>query len=250
MKPTTLAALALGLAAVAVPGRASADDYPSSDKDTALERAASKVASGDEPVGHQEGMGVANLQGRYAIANRPEKIGGARHFGTLGFSTRAFYGQLFNYAFGLAIEVGGTYEAGLAYKADLLPLGGAVALGKRGFAMLAGGAGVSGVALETIPFAVRFPLELRLEIEPVDALRVVVGAEVAWTPFTTARREGAPRGPFADEIGFVLAMGPSRAEHRGQYAMWKGYYLGVDYRETMGTPILGMIAGFNFGSAQ
>ncbi|MBL8607969.1 MAG: hypothetical protein JNL38_11640 [Myxococcales bacterium] len=45
-------------------------------------------------------------------------------------------------------------------------------------------------------------------------------------------------------------MGPSRAEHRGQYAMWKGYYLGVDYRETMGTPILGMIAGFNFGSAQ
>ncbi len=60
----------------------------------------------------------------------------------------------------------------------------------------------------------------------------------------------SPRGPFADEIGFVLAMGPSRAEHRGKYAMWKGYYLGVDYRETMGTPILGMIAGFNFGSAQ
>jgi len=248
----------VSLVATLLPAPAHADDAPDApkaaapdkekDKDTALERAASRAAG--EPSAREFGLAVANVHGRYAIANRPDKIGDARHIGTLAFSTRMIYGDLVGYAFGVGFEAGGTYQAGLAYGLDVMPVGGALALGRRGFLMLGGGAGLSGVAVDPIPFAVRFPLELRLEVEPVEGLRVMTGAEVAWTPFTSARREGAPRASFADEIRWVFLLGTSANEQHGSYSAWRGYFMGLDYREIMGTPILGLVLGTNLGSAQ
>lgn len=132
-------------------------------------------------------------------------------------------------------------HGGVAYDAALLPLGLGVALGPDSFIGLATGVALMG-GTGSLDDAVLVPIQL--EIEYGVTYHLTVRARDSFVFGADGRKDGAPSLPFGDELeGMVgVRIGKSETTHAPM-----GYFLGVAYKEMLGTRYIGLALGWAVG---
>lgn len=174
---------------------------------------------------------------------------------TFGTNLRAAGGKRFPvlYAAGFDVRVGAADSpagTGFAYEFDLHLLGFGFMLGRSARLTATAGAGVSGIT-STLPVAAQFPIELRLDFNVIDRLRVTTWARTAWTAGADARAGGSPTAPFGDELSAAFALRWSKRyhPHDRSTSTGNGYYLAVTYAERLGADALGVALGYDIDAA-
>ncbi len=154
-----------------------------------------------------------------------------------GFPHLRYYAAL-DLAVGVTVE-----DLGLAFDAQLLPIGLGVQLRRperTAFVGVASGIGVRG-APSALPTAAVVPLQLVSVVRLSDKLNLIVRGRVGWFLNRTARDDGAPSATFVDEVDGMAAVQLSRFHYL------EGYYLGPAYRELQGARFLGIVFGSGGG---
>ena len=215
----------------------------------ALVSAAAPTAWGDETARRplRYGLVVAELRAGHARAVQssamaPTDVGG------VGFAARGVYGGKVGFGFGADLALGVTSGPGALYDVTLYPAGVGLVVGQTGLVGVFAGAGVDG-AVARVPFAVRAPVDARLELDAGSRVRLLFDAFVAWTPWTEARRHGATHVSFADEAGAGAGLRLGRLWAHYDYRSSGGYFLRVEYREALGAPYLGLAFGYELAAS-
>lgn len=156
---------------------------------------------------------------------------GDRVFATTGHADlQALYGQRLTFAASLGVEVGAEVPAGGAYAMRLLPVGGALRFGRRGWIGVTAGVGGSGV-VDRVPLHMELPVTAFIAFDLGSWTRVSSRLRSAWLPLSDARRNGSKTFDSVDEIDFELgfAIGERVTRHGGIYS--DGTYVGIFVRE-------------------
>jgi hypothetical protein len=157
---------------------------------------------------------------------------------------RTLAGETAAYCLGFDGALGGSSE-GLVYETSAYLAGAGLRLGESSYLAACGGAGLSG-AQGAVPFAWQFPAELSAELQ-AGPVRVSLWSKLLWTSGADARSEGSSSVSFADElsVGASLRWGRPTRYWRTRTTS-HGYFLGAQYKELMGTRLIGVIAGVSF----
>lgn len=187
------------------------------------------------------GLGAAQMFARGARVAHPEDAGGLAERWTVGLSGRALYGTRLGWGFGGDLELGAGAPASFAWAAHLYPAGLGYMIGPTGYIGAFAGVGGSGVTGK-VPNALDLPMELRLELDGGTRTRFGFRAAAIWIPFESVRQGGSVL-PFADELvlGTFVRVGKTRLRYGD--AMGKGWFLGLDRHEVMGSFWLGLTWG-------
>ena len=168
--------------------------------------------------------------------------------GVFAVRGRVLLGSRVGYCVGLDGEVGGG-DAGFVYNLTGYLAGVGARWGAGNGVSLCGGAGFSGAG-DAVPFAGRFPVELRVA-QSLGPVRIALWAQVAWTLGDKARVDGSPSLAFAHEAEAGLSVRIGR-QHRywASTSAGGGPSIGVVYREAMGSRMLGVVLGLDLTGAR
>jgi hypothetical protein len=182
------------------------------------------------------------LDARYHRYDETSHTSELRNVVLAGAGTRGAIGWPgFGFRAGLDARFGAGLEGGFAYDAGLLPLGIAAPLSSPIRLGLITGIATSGVT-NRIPFTLAFPAELAVEADLGWSLLVAAWVRPSWV-LTDAREHGSELVPWAEELeaGALVRIGKGGEQHRIRWG--NGYFLGVSYREQLGTSALGVLFG-------
>ena len=188
--------------------------------------------------------GSLALGAALSFADDSSLLGGVSSMAGMDIRLRSLAGETAAYCVGFDGVLGGS-SGGLVYETNAYLLGAGLRFGESSYLAACGGAGLSG-ASGALPFAWQFPAELSAEVQ-AGPLRVALWSKLLWTTGADARSEGSSSVSFADElsVGASIRLGrPTR--------YWKnrttshGYFLGAQYKELMGTRLIGVMAGVGF----
>jgi hypothetical protein len=144
---------------------------------------------------------------------------------------------------GADLAAGSTVRgAGFAYDVALMPVGVAVRFGRSSFVALGTGVGFLG-AVGTLDDAVTLPVDLTLEAG--KAWRVLARARASYIARADGRHDGAPSIAFADELDAMLALRFGHHYEDYGYPSGNGYFIGVAYRELLGSHWVGATIGYS-----
>jgi len=151
----------------------------------------------------------------------------------------AMYGKRSAVAVAVGFEVGAEIPGGFAYAMRLMPVGGAIRFGKRGWIGAVGGIGGSGV-IDRVPIGLELPITGFLAFDLGEWLRFSSRARVAWIP-TSDRRDGGSRSAdFVDELDLEAGFAFGKRESKYRSVFSDGTYLGVFVREQLDQRIVGV----------
>jgi hypothetical protein len=171
--------------------------------------------------------------------------------GLAGFRLHGFVGLGANvgYHLGLDLAAGATIgrHGGFAYDIGFLPLGIAVRFGASSFLTFGTGIVASG-ATGAVDDAVALPFDVDLELD-ANRVRLIAWARAAWVAGSPQRHDGAPSLAFADELEAMV--GVRIGHHYTDYGFptGNGAYIGVAYKELIGTKFLGLTFGYSMDMA-
>jgi hypothetical protein len=168
-----------------------------------------------------------------------------------GFRLHGFGGSSANigYHIGLDLLAGATVgrHGGFAYELGFLPAGVAVRFGRSSWLTLGTGIVASG-ATGALDDAIALPLDLDLELD-AGRLRLIAWGRASWVAGAPGRHDGAPAIAFADELDAMV--GVRIGHHYEDYdsPTGNGTYVGVAYKELVGTRFLGLTFGYSIDMA-
>lgn len=96
--------------------------------------------------------------------------------------------------------------------------------------------------------AVALPFDVDVELD-ASRVRLIAWARAAWVAGAPQRHDGAPSAPFADELEAMV--GVRIGHHYTDYGFptGNGAYLGVAYKELIGTKFVGLTFGYSMDMA-
>ncbi|HEY6038362.1 MAG TPA: hypothetical protein VIV58_28965 [Kofleriaceae bacterium] len=143
----------------------------------------------------------------------------------------------------LDVAIGGQIgkHGGFAYDAALLPLGLGVSLGPDSFLALGTGLAAMG-ATGSLDDAILVPIQLELEYG--GTYHLTVRARDSFVFGADGRKDGAPSLPLGDELEGMVGIRIGKAETS---SLRMGYFLGVAYKEMLGTRYIGLALGYALG---
>ncbi len=157
-----------------------------------------------------------------------------------GFPHVRYFAAL-DLAVGLAL---GADDVGLAYDAQLLPIGVGLQIRRpenTAFFGIATGIGVSG-APTALPSAAVIPVQLTGVVRLTKSINLQSRIRASWLLNRTSRSDAGSSVPGVDELDAILAV------QRSDPANYiEGYYYGVAYRELEGARFVGLVFGWAGG---
>jgi len=146
----------------------------------------------------------------------------------------------------LDVAVGGQIgrHGGFAYDAALLPLGLGVALGPDSFLALGTGVAAMG-ATGSLDDAILVPIQLELEYG--ETYHLTLRARDSFVFGADGRKDGAPSLPLGDELEGMVGIRIGKVDSS---SVRMGYFLGVAYKEMLGTRYIGLTLGYALGGMQ
>ena len=174
----------------------------------------------------------------------PARFGHHQNLAAFELSSRVALGGPLGLCLGADGALGAT-AGGLAYRADLYPLGLAARLGHGADLLsLCLGAGRDGAA-DAIPAGWRFPVEARAELS-LGPVRALAWARAVWIAGSDARARGAGVS-WTDELegGAGVRLAPDQ-RYWGKTRAGLGLYLGARVRRVLGSTWIGAVVGANF----
>jgi hypothetical protein len=144
-------------------------------------------------------------------------------------------------AFDLALGGQVGRHGGFAYDAAVLPLGLGVRLGPDSFLALGTGIAAMG-ATGSLDDAVLVPIQLELEYGLTYHL--IVRARDSFVLGADGRRDGAPSLPLGDELEGMVGLRFGKSDTTN---LPMGYFIGVAYKEMLGTRYVGLSLGYALG---
>ncbi|HET9990326.1 MAG TPA: hypothetical protein VFQ65_17465 [Kofleriaceae bacterium] len=144
------------------------------------------------------------------------------------------------------VAIGGQIgrHGGFAYDAAILPLGIGVRLGADSFLALDTGLAAMG-ATGSLDDAVLVPIQLELEYGVTYHL--IVRARDSFVFGADGRRDGAPSLPLGDELEGMVGVRVGKSDAAN---LPMGYFIGVAYKEMLGTRYVGLSLGYALGGTQ
>ena len=79
--------------------------------------------------------------------------------------------------------------------------------------------------------------------------RVLAWGRAGWTAGSPQRHDGAPSVPFADELDAMLGLRIGHHYEDYGFPTGNGYFVGVAYRELLGTRFVGLTIGYSIDMA-
>lgn len=198
----------------------------------------------ERPTPRRHGVGSAWMFAKLAQVVDPSAAGDLHQRASVAFAARGLYGKgSLGYGFGFDVEAGLGFPLGFAYGATLYPTGVGIPFGRTSFVGLFGGFGTSGVGSH-VQGALELPVELRLEVDATERVRVGLRGSVTWIPFSS-KRDGDGLLPFGDEtlVGTFVRIGRSSPSCACEAHFGRGYFFGLERRELMNTAWLGASFG-------
>lgn len=179
-----------------------------------------------------------------ARTGAPERFGHHQNLAAFELGSRVALGGPLGLCLGAGGSVGAT-AGGVAYRADVYPLGLAARLGHGAdLISLCLGAGRDGAA-DAIPGAWRLPLEARAELS-LGPVRALAWARAVWIAGSSARQDGAGVS-WTDEIEAGAGVRLSRDErYWAETRAGAGLYLGAQLRRMLGSTWIGAVVGASF----
>jgi hypothetical protein len=201
-----------------------------------------------EGLPHQLDVSMLSKYAHVFDAPTPTKPLPLANQGSFVLRNRLALGRNPHYCLGLDGEIGGS-NAGIVYGASAYVAGTGLRWNNGNLIAICGGVGVDGVK-NAVPFAVRYPAELRTELS-MGPIRTTLWARTWWLANPKERQEGSSTLSFVDEMdaGLLFRFGK-------QHRYWSrvnaggGLAIGVLYREFMGARSLGVVLGLNLSGAQ
>lgn len=135
-------------------------------------------------------------------------------------------------------------HGGFAYDVGLLPLGLGVALGPDSFLALGTGVAAMG-ATGSLDDAILVPIQLELEYG--GTYHLTVRARDSFVFGADGRKDGAPSLPLGDELEGMVGLRIGKVDSS---SVRMGYFLGVAYKEMLGTRYIGLALGYALGGMQ
>ena len=196
----------------------------------------SEVRGGERPAAHHVMAALAYLRPeRSAITELGDQL-------LISATARTRPTRRLQLAWVANLELGAGLGNGMAYGADILPVGVALTLGRARYG-LAVGAGFGGVQGGVIPFSWRAPIEAYAMFELTSRLTVTGTARLSYLS-EGARTSGTTTDVGADELELTFGMRLDKLRKRGGWG--SSGYLGVVYRELMGTSFAGAALGLGY----
>jgi hypothetical protein len=131
-------------------------------------------------------------------------------------------------------------HGGFAYDVAVLPAGLGVHLGDDAFVAVSSGLAAMG-ATGSLDDAILIPLQLQLEYGVTYHLTLRVRDSFVFG--ADSRADGAPSLPLGDELDGMLGVRIARSNDSPE-----GYFLGVAYKEMLGTRYVGLALGCAIGT--
>lgn len=198
--------------------------------------------------------GAAYLHEELTLLDHTSVHGDVDQIGLAGFRLHGFVrGEHvpIGYHAGLDLAIGAVLgrHGGLAYEVGFLPVGIGVFLGRSSWLTLGTGIVGSG-ATGSLDDAAQWPIDVDLELELARRIRVIAWGRMAWDSGAPGRVGGSPTIPFADEISGTLAVRIGHHYDQHGFPVGNGPYLGVSYREMLGTKFIGITLGYSIDMAR
>lgn len=182
-------------------------------------------------------LGLASVSIGYErpFGARPERS--MRDHGFVEIRIGGLYGGTLAYAAAVSVAVGGALDGGFVSRDELFPLGVGLRVGDLGYLALLGGVGVD--AASAIGAALRLPVELRVELDLADEVRLLMASRLAWLFGHDVLDAGARDLDGIDEGEVMLGVRIGSRTSRGS----SGYYGAVTASERQGARYLGVLVG-------
>ncbi len=198
-------------------------------------------------VTHVDDHDPSGIADRGAVMATP----GARAIDSLslaGFRLHGFIGRDERVGYHLGIELAGGMttgrHGGFAYEAAFEPIGFAVKLGRSSFLTVGTGMVASG-ASGALDDTVAIPLDLDLELD-ATRVRLIAWGRASWVAGAPGRVGGAP---FGDQLEAIVGLRLGHHYEDYGYPSGNGAFVGIAYKELMGTAFLGLTVGYSIDVA-
>lgn len=191
--------------------------------------------------GGVRGGGSFLLYGGYARSVGEQRPAAVEHIAAVGIRTRGLVGERLGWCAGFDTEIGAS-DGGFVYDLTVFPAGVGVRAGGASLSVCAG-LGTSGVQPEA-PIAFRTPVEASLELDLGARVRPLLWVRGAWLLGADPRQSGARTTDVVDELSAGAGIRIGKQIRRSRFHGGNGYYVGVSYREMMGTRFAGAVLGY------
>jgi hypothetical protein len=184
-------------------------------------------------------VGSVTMSAQGGTTVQPERAGNLGQMLTVGMSARGVYGGRLGYGFGLEFDLGAALPLGFAGMIHAFPLGIGYSVSPTGFIGVFSGIGTSGVS-NAVPAGLDFPQELRAEFNVGRMARIALTARGTFIAFREARRQGQF---WFHETQFGAFARFGRQSGYDNMSYTSGTFFGVERREIMGSPYVGLVFG-------
>lgn len=206
--------------------------------------AACSGRSGLRRVEHLEASANLKLATAYDRLDPAPSGSDARDVARATVGIRSIVGGRAGAVLGMDVALGAGLQGGLAYAANLRPLGVGLHIGRFATLGVSAGAGVDGLT-DHIGFAVGFPVEATLTLELGRHLHLDGFVESRWIVADDPRQNGSSRAPFGDELSAGAAIRIGRGDTYDGTVRWgNGYFVGAAYGELLGVQSVGLRLGY------